>query len=283
MLKDEHWIIATCAIVVGLVLVIPWPKFFPVGPLDTQPPRTQVQVAAELQRESVLVDVEGVGNGSGVVFLRDGQCYVLTAGHVADMARTKYGFVHVSTSQSLYSNADNTHLSVIGYGTVVATGDDELGLDLALIQLNTPIFHYSAVVSPDKDAPAGTVVYGVGSNLGEVAEGSFYTGVVSAVGKGPSWHTRDLVNIMATCGYSGGGIFSEKGELLGILTETIRGTSITGMVPVRKIREWAKRHQVERILFGGRLPQEKPVLKVPLNGINPDPVYWLKDTDWNDL
>ena len=159
----------------------------------------------------------GQSMGSGVVVKnKDSKTYIITN-------------VHVLTGGSMVSSLDDAkkkarNLSVTFY--TADTGDANIlwvapeGIDLALICCSTPDNYTSSVkIGSANDIRMGEKVFAIGNPMG--LDWTYTEGVVSSfrnkqVGK----HEISVIQIQTPLnhGNSGGGLYSEKGDLVGINT-----------------------------------------------------------------
>ncbi len=235
----------------------------------------------KLQNLSVTVHAAGA-QGSGVIITRNGVNYVLTAGHVVDDARTVTKLLDNTTGENKRKSRFEPVRVVreiiregrsIGKTTieaeVVAYSSSEYGDDLALLRLRDPITTESVVFYNDTAIPStGTRINHVGSFLGQEGSNSFSEGQISQIGRTLYDHVFDQGNSAAFPGSSGGGIWkAETGEYIGTL---VRGAGETYnlFVPIRRIKEWAKRHNIEFIFDESAKPDDS---KIILEGLEPDP------------
>lgn len=239
-------------------------------------------LAEKLQNLSVTVHA-GRAQGSGVMITRDGNNYVLTAGHVVDGQRnvTKFNdnatglekhftkFESVKVVREIVKGGRSVGKMSIE-ADVIAWSSPEYGDDLALLKLRDPIGLGSVVFYKGEAIPAtGTKICHVGSFLGQEGSNSFSEGLISQVGRVMPEaydHVFDQSSATAFPGSSGGGIFNMQGEYIGTLVRGA-GETFTFYVPIRRIHEWAKRHNVEFIFDEDSKPDES---KIILEGIEPD-------------
>ena len=234
-----------------------------------------------LQNLSVTVHALGA-QGSGVIITRDGKNYVLTAGHVVDDARKVQKFTDNSTGESkrytkfepvkvvreIVRDGRSIGKTSIEAEVIAYSSSDEFGDDLALLKLRDPITTESAVFYKGTQIPgSGTAVSHVGSFLGQEGSNSFSEGKVSQVGRTLFDKVFDQSSATAFPGSSGGGIWkSDTGEYIGTLVRGA-GENFNLYVPMRRLKEWAKRHNVEFIFDEGAKPDDS---KIVLEGLEPD-------------
>lgn len=188
---------------------------------------------AAAQRNTVIIDVPG-GQGSGVVIKRAGFMYVWTAYHVisGEPAIQVKQFFHFSGHKSGY---------VVFPATLIWSDRKN---DLALLWLDAPAEYFEGVTFSSSATPkVGDSVFHVGNWLGEDFDGSVSVGIVSQVGVSHSdpswpWPLTDQHTATVTSGSSGGAVFNNLGEVLGIVVGgPHRGDfGFSNYVPVRVMR-----------------------------------------------
>jgi S1-C subfamily serine protease len=242
-------------------------------------------LAEKLQNISVTLHASDGAQGSGVLFTRDGGNYVLSAAHVVDGGRKVVTFSdNVSGETKKYTKFDNVKVvrEILKEGRsigkmsieaeVIAFSSADYGDDLVLLKLRDAITPDSAVFYSGTSIPSvGSKVCHVGSFLGQEGSNSFSEGLVSQVGrvlKEANDHVFDQSSATAFPGSSGGGMFNAQGEYIGTLVRGA-GETFNLYVPIRRIKEWAKRHGVEFIFDTNGKPDES---KIVLEGLEPAPV-----------
>ena len=249
-------------------------------------------LAEKLQNLSVTVHAADGAQGSGVLITRDGKNYVLTAAHVIDGGREVLEFTDNSTGL----NKKFTRFKMvrivreiiqdgrsIGKMTieadVVAYSSADFGDDLALLKLRYPIAPASVVFYKGEAIPStGSPIFHVGSFLGQDGSNSYSEGKISQVGrvlKEANDKVFDQSSATAFPGSSGGGMFNAQGEYIGTLVRGA-GETFNLYVPVRRIRDWAKRHGVEFIFDETAKVDET---KVVLEGLEPKAYGYGKSTE----
>lgn len=156
------------------------------------------------------------GAGSGVILSSDG--YILTCAHVVDGADT----VTVTTSDGTEYDAE-----VVGSDTA----DDIAVLKIDATDLTT------AVIGDSDAASVGETVYADG-NPGGTLSGTITEGIVSALNREITVETDSgeaiTLNVIQTSaavspGSSGGGLFNDRGELIGVVNAKSSDTSDEGL------------------------------------------------------
>ena len=156
------------------------------------------------------------GAGSGVILSSDG--YILTCAHVVDDADT----VTVTTSDGTEYDAE-------------AVGSDTAD-DIAVLKIDAT--DLTAAVIGDSDAASvGETVYADG-NPGGTLSGTITEGIVSALNREITVETDSgeaiTLNVIQTSaavspGSSGGGLFNDQGELIGVVNAKSSDTSDEGL------------------------------------------------------
>lgn len=156
------------------------------------------------------------GAGSGVILSSDG--YILTCAHVVDGADT----VTVTTSDGTEYDAQ-----VVGSDTAD---------DIAVLKIDAT--DLTAAVIGDSDAASvGETVYADG-NPGGTLSGTITEGIVSALNREITVETDSgeaiTLNVIQTSaavspGSSGGGLFNDRGELIGVVNAKSSDTSDEGL------------------------------------------------------
>lgn len=162
---------------------------------------------------SVLISVENVGSGSGVIYTQDG--YIITNYHVVSSNDSKI-------TVTLFSGEQLTAKYIYG--------DESNDISVIKIEKNDCTF---AKVSTSPVTYMMPVMV-IGNALGK----GFNTtqGVVSApaseVTFSSTYETMTLIQVDAAVnsGNSGGGLFNTAGELVGIVNAKLSGTSSSGAI-----------------------------------------------------
>jgi hypothetical protein len=230
------------------------------------------------------------GEGSGTLFVRkvgdDNVAYVWTAAHVVqslrqvrDVIDTKTGtsrkvveFQDAEIVQEL--NQDGRRIGEIKMDAeIIRYSDAEQGEDLALLKVRkknfVPAEQTTAFYLDDKIPAPGTELFHVGSLLGQVGANSLTTGIVSQTGRvihfGANSVVFDQTTVTAFPGSSGGGVFlKDSGLYMGMLVRGA-GEQFNLIVPVRRMRDWAKRSGVEFALDPTvAMPADEELRKLPI-------------------
>lgn len=226
----------------------------------------QIDVASRLQSLSVTVHTE-TGQGSGAIITRDGVNFILTAGHVVegnrkvvsviDNGKTRYEsrFTPVTITREIYADGRSVGETTVEADVIAYSSADD-GHDLALLKLRSSIGTESIEFYPERIVPVGVDLVHVGSLGGQTGSNSFTTGILSQVGRVRHDKVYDQTSCTAFPGSSGGGVYlRSNGQYVGTLTRGA-GENFNLIVPVRRIREWAKTLRVDFIFD----PKAKPDL-----------------------
>jgi len=154
---------------------------------------------------------EPIGSGSGVIITSDG--YIVTNNHVVDGA-----------SSLIVTLQDGTEYEA----TVV--GADSL-TDLAIVKIDTTGLP-AAILGNSSSVVVGDKVYAIGNPLG-VFTSSVSGGIVSGLNRTIEVEGQSMTLMQTDAsvnpGNSGGGLFNEKGELIGIVNSKSLGVDVEGL------------------------------------------------------
>lgn len=216
------------------------------------------RVATHLQEISVTIRA-GSSEGSGVAFNRNGTTYIWTAGHVIDGLRTtrmvidpKTGtkrsvveFKDAQVVQTLIEDGRTVGRILID-AEVIRYSDSNYGEDLALLRVRKKNFiTASAVFYLEESIPSlGDRLFHVGSLLGQMGSNSMTAGIMSQHGRLIGKTVYDQTTVTAFPGSSGGGVYKTDGQYIGMLVRGA-GEGFNLIVPIRRMRAWAKRAGVE--------------------------------------
>lgn len=256
--------------------------------------KSRKEVADHLQNISVTIKAEArysKSEGSGVLVNREIEgekiTFVWTAGHVIDNLRTIREVVDSKgNTRKLVEFSDARIVKELVEGgrrvgeikmdaSVIKYSDAENGHDLALLMVRARDYGKDSAKflnkkGDEKIVPIGTRLYHVGSLLGQVGSNSMTTGIVSQVGRVLGDIARgaefDQTTVTAFPGSSGGGVFLENGEYVGMIVRGA-GEGFNFMVPIRRMEKWAEENG---ILWALDASAESPTLdeikKIPVEG-----------------
>lgn len=164
------------------------------------------------------------GAGSGVIISSDG--YILTCAHVVDGAST----ITVTIGDKDY--------------TATLVGEDTTS-DIAVIKIDADGLTPATVGNSDS-LKVGQSVMAVGNPLGELG-GTVTDGIISALDREVTVEGKNMTLLQTSAavspGNSGGGLFNEKGELVGIVNAKSGGDNVEGIgfaVPINTAMEVAE-------------------------------------------
>jgi S1-C subfamily serine protease len=225
------------------------------------------EISEQLDRVSVTVHCAD-GTGSGVIINRDGNTYVLTAGHVVAANRKtrsaiKDGSVKIETDYQDLSVLTQVieQGRIVGSASydaeVIAYSSADYGDDVAVLKLRKQgAFADTTKFSKEDHVPPGTELYHVGSMGGDFGANSFTTGVLARTGRLIEGKVYDQTTVTAFPGSSGGGVFTTKGEYIGMLVRGGIVGTFNFITPLRRLKQWAASAHVE-FIFDASKPIEK--------------------------
>jgi S1-C subfamily serine protease len=247
------------------------------------------EIAQHLQDISVTIVSKsdfGGGEGSGVIKTRklpDGSTvnFVWTAAHVVSNLRREKRIIDSKTGtpktvvefdDAMIVKALNEDGRMVGkiefYAEVIRYSSEE---DLALLRVRKKNFVQSNVVFhlEDKIPAIGTELYHVGSLLGQLGSNSMTRGIMSQHGRLIDKKVFDQTTVAAFPGSSGGGVYLQDGKMVGMVVRGA-GETFNLIVPVRRLRDWAKSAKVEWAVDDSvKMPTEEELRKLPIedNGV----------------
>lgn len=180
---------------------------------------------SSVQTNGIFAQYVTEGAGSGVIISEDG--YILTNNHVIEGQSS----IKVTTSDGQEYDA-----------TVVGTDDKT---DIAVLKIEasglTP-----AVIGDSDSLVVGETAVAVGNPLGELG-GTVTDGIISALDREVTVEGKNMTLLQTSAavspGNSGGGLFNEKGELVGIVNAKSGGDNVEGIgfaVPINTAMEVAE-------------------------------------------
>jgi hypothetical protein len=246
-------------------------------------------IVKKLQDVSVTIKA-GNSQGSGAMFTRkvgdDTVTYVWTCAHVVDDLR-KLRMVIVNGSPKLVVEFEDAQIvqefrqdgrrigEIKMEARVVRYSDANDGEDLALLEVRKRNFvgDDTTVKFYNGEIPEiGTELCHVGSLLGQVGANSYTTGVMSQQGRvlrlGANGVVFDQTTVTAFPGSSGGGVYlKSNGEYVGMVVRGA-GEGFNFIVPVRRMRDWAKAAKIEWAMDGSvEMPSAEDLKKLPIEDV----------------
>lgn len=229
-------------------------------------------VAQYLQDVSVTVRA-GPYSGSGVMFqTNDKQIWIWTAAHVVQALRHTHPILDDKGVQRQKVEFDDAKIlrfnknkeegrivsSYSGDAEVIRYSNADFGNDLALLRLRDKDFKPSSTTKfyLDKAIPdIGADLYHCGSLLGPIGSNSLTSGIMSQHGRVFDGKIYDQTTATSFPGSSGGIVcLKSDGRYVGMLVMGA-GEGFGLIVPVRRMRTWAKQVGVEFAM--------DPTVKVP--------------------
>ena len=235
--------------------------------------------------QSISVQVKTSKNfGSGVVLTRPDSTgtnmvsFIWTAGHLFDLNPSNdiidiffYGLIN--TNSTIIDHAEIIQ-SIVVDGVSVPAGSNILARviklsvesknDIALLELEKPFFNtHTAVFDLSSNIPrVGDHIYSVSSPF--ILEQSFSEGVFSFIGRIREGYLYDQTDCVIYPGSSGGGFFLTNGLCVG-LASVMRAPNLNMMVPIRRIKKWAKTEHIEWALNPALpIPTEAEIEKIEI-------------------
>lgn len=215
--------------------------------------------------ESICVKIKvNDGTGSGTAFTRkdwtgtNDVTFIWTAAHLFNHTEDVYSMLffgqHARTSPivdhamvilPIFDKDGAVCGSTNRLAKVIKYSDNEVGQDLALLQLDGVWFNKNSAVFDLSGKPTriGTKVISCASPYG--LTDTYSEGHISMVG-GMMLNSNvlDQTSCVVFPGSSGGGMFNEKGLYIG-MTTMMRAAGLNFMVPMRRMQEWAKKEHIE--------------------------------------
>ena len=172
-----------------------------------------VTIQTEIITQSFFQQYVGGATGSGFVISDDG--YILTNAHVIEGA---------NSIKVTFESGDTFSATLVG------TEEDN---DLAVIKIETPYVLNPVVMGDSDEVIIGEDVFAIGNPLGELTF-SITKGIVSAINREIQIDTFNSINMFQVdCavneGNSGGPIFNNKGQVIGIVSAKYASETIEGL------------------------------------------------------
>jgi S1-C subfamily serine protease len=258
--------------------------------LSAATPKERREVAEHLQDISVTIKSESEysrSEGSGVLITREvgGEkvTFVWTCGHVVDNLREVRTVIEDGNPKKIVEFDDVQIVKELVEGgrrvgeikmdaTVIKFSDADDGEDLALLMVRAKDYgKASSKFYIDKDEniiPIGTQLYHVGSLLGQMGANSMTSGIISQVGRIHGKVEFDQTTVTAFPGSSGGGVFLQDGRYVGMIVRGA-GEGFNLMVPVRRMRRWAEKHDIMWALDPSiKMPSLDKIKELPIENVS---------------
>lgn len=155
---------------------------------------------------------EIAGSGSGTIITNDG--YIVTCNHVVEGAANIYVYLNDGSSYEA---------TLIGNDPVT---------DIAVIKINADGVQFpSAVMGTSNNLLVGQSVYAIGNALGELSN-TVTDGIISGLDRDIEINGQSMTLLQTSAainsGNSGGALFLDTGELIGVVNAKTSGTTTTG-------------------------------------------------------
>lgn len=211
-------------------------------------------LVADLQNDTVLVETEDA-RGSGVMVTRGGVTYVWTAAHVVltsqrvTLEQMLTGTVpaftpSLNTNICIVWHGQTNQASVIDYTSPRGPEGHRGNIDIALLRIWKENLHTPSVQF-QRGAPleAGAKIWHVGNFFGPQGLNSVVTGIIAYPGRNAEGEVNTQVQCPIYPGSSGGGVFDEYGQCIGLADARIE-ECMGFIVPIQAMRIWASFHNV---------------------------------------
>jgi len=239
-----------------------------------------------LQEVSVTIQSSG-GTGSGVLFTRQDAKgamvnFIWTAGHVVSDLRTEREVVTPDGAKRTVVEFGDPKVvtQIIEKGRIVgrlemdaevirySNADD--GEDLALLKVRKENFVDKTVTFylRNEIPDIGTELLHVGSLKGQFGANSLTSGIYSQHGRLIGKAVFDQTTCAAFPGSSGGGVFLKTdGTYIGMLVRGA-GETFNLIVPVRRMKDWAKKAKVDWALDPKiTMPGDEELSRMPIEDV----------------
>lgn len=246
-----------------------------------------------LQDVSVTIKADNA-EGSGTIFTRDVKStdgniekvnFVWTAGHVVAGLREVREIIDSTGNTRKVSEFKDASIvkEITKNGRrvgelkmdvkVVKYSDAENGEDLALLRIiESDFIKANTEFYLDKTiTDVGAPLFHCGSLQGQMGANSMTTGIMSQIGRIYQGKVYDQTTVTAFPGSSGGGVFLKsadgKPKYIGMVTRG-SGETFNLIVPIRRIRDWAKTSKIEWAVDPAvKMPTDEELSKIPVEGM----------------
>jgi len=214
------------------------------------------KVLRHLDNITVLVDAtteEGKGGlGTGTLFSRKDEKgnivhFVWTAAHVVSSLENPPDENLYITFKDLkvmkINLVGDTRIEKVSYDAKVIKFS--MSDDLAVLEITERnLFKDSVSFSGPEMVNPGRFLYHIGCLFGEQGYNSLSEGIMSANGRIHNRKVFDQTSTVVFPGSSGGGVFNESGEYIGMVT-LMRQANMNYIIPMRRIINWAVENHVD--------------------------------------
>ena len=253
---------------------------------------TRREVSRYLQDISVTIKSESNYNaseGSGVLVNRmigkEKTTFVWTCAHVIDNLRSVRTVIEHGVPKKMVEFDDVQIIKeLVESGRrvgeikmdakVIKYSDANNGEDLALLMVRAKDYGKDSTKfylnKENPIIPIGTQLFHVGSLLGQMGSNSMTTGIVSQVGRIHGKVEFDQTTVTAFPGSSGGGVFLENGEYVGMIARGA-GEGFNLMIPIRRIIRWSKEHNIMWAIDPSvKMPSLDYIESLPIENASPE-------------
>jgi len=209
-----------------------------------------------LVRSAVLVKTTN-GSGSGTLIRKGSECYVLTAGHVVEDTPPPYEVVYPLVWDGITVDRAVYQADLVAYSGPDGPADDVAVLRVRYGGLGTNAQPFRLA----KSAPVGSPLQHVGCFLGWMGANSYSTGVMSFIGRSLDGVSFDQTSAPIYSGSSGGGVYNDRGEYVGMIVRSVDPT-FNLIVPARRLQSWADAHGFSWLFNGDPAPDNLPIVSL---------------------
>lgn len=216
-----------------------------------------------LQEQTVMVN----GNGTGTVIERGNNVFVWTAAHVVDNVTEIQVSKHIRVA--------GKKAGAVSFKARLLARDAQR--DLALFWVDVPKGYFRAAKISEQELLIGAPLTHVGNVGVENFDESVSIGILSqknvqpTVADHPSWPWKlptDQGTFSAYYGSSGGPVYNEDGEFVGVLVGGLVGKGYINFVPVREMKVFARKAGVLWAIHNGRSPRDELLEQLADRNVN---------------
>lgn len=193
-----------------------------------------------LQKSSVLIKNHFARAGSGVVIYQDDRfAYVITCRHVVESVFIE-NLIDLTPNVYKTYESDSLPITPVGRNCEILVISDK-DTDLALLRVNVGLHGRIPEVAKICNSPLPSL----GSKVFIAGSPASIDNVVSAGFVSKYYDSKGRLNIKTTCpivpGYSGGGLFNERHELVGIIQSWEQYSGINNSLAISDVKTWIKK------------------------------------------
>lgn len=212
------------------------------------------QFAYSIIDNTVVVKNGEDDTGTGITIVKGNDVYVLTCAHIF-MNSPSIKVFNYSLKifpeivvKKYYIKKEETVMEVVVKAEMFRYSPEE---DLAVLKLKNSINTGSTRFYSKNNWPDfGQTIYHIGHYKGErFAPYSFTSGYIAYPNRYLYGNVFDQTSLTIYSGSSGGGVFLSTGECIGLISIAARdGDNCNFVIPIRRIRDWAKKEGIGHLL-----------------------------------